>query len=149
MLELFIAVKKTPIRSASILLAALLLAGVLAPPAVAQKEQDGEKLFHLYCADCHGEKAVGQDPAWLSGGWREDGSRIAPALNGTAHAWHHEPELLYDYVKTGSVDPESPMPAFGDELDDAQVWAIIGYFQSFWPDKVRKIYVGRFPGALK
>ena len=130
-------------------LVSLLLLFLLATAAPADTGQDGQALFNRYCADCHGEKAVGQDPAMPSGGWRDDGSRVAPALNGTAHSWHHEPELLFDYVKTGSVDPESPMPSFGDDLNDGQVQAIIDYFQSLWPGKIRNIYEGRFPGALK
>jgi mono/diheme cytochrome c family protein len=122
---------------------------LLPTPASAGTSQDGQALFHRYCAGCHGEKAVGQDPATPNGGWLDDGSPIAPALNGTAHSWHHEPELLFDYVKTGSVDPESPMPSFGDRLDDGQVRAIIDYFQSLWPEKIRNLYEGRFPGKLK
>lgn len=110
---------------------------------------DGEALFHKYCSMCHGEGAVGQDPASPNGGWREDGSLIAPALNGTAHAWHHGPDVLYGYVKSGSVAPESPMPAFGDQLNDEQIGAIIGYFQSLWPEKIRRLYLERFPGSLK
>ena len=110
---------------------------------------DGDALFHIHCAACHGEKGVGQDPAFRSGGWRDDGSRLAPALDGSAHSWHHEPELLYDYVKSGSVDPESPMPAFGDNLNEEQIQAIIYYFQSLWPGKIRRIYLERFPGSLE
>jgi mono/diheme cytochrome c family protein len=122
---------------------------LLPTPLPASTGQDGQALFNQYCAGCHGEKAVGQDPAMRNGGWRDDGSRIAPALNGTAHSWHHEPELLFDYVKTGSVDPESPMPSFGGDLSDGQIHAIIHYFQSLWPEKIHRIYESRFPGALK
>ena len=116
---------------------------------MADGPSEGETLFHQYCSVCHGEKAVGQDPAFRQGGWRQDGSQIAPALNGTAHSWHHEPELLYDYVKSGPFDSESPMPSFGNELDDAQINLIINYFQSLWPEKVRRIYQKRFPEAFK
>jgi mono/diheme cytochrome c family protein len=121
-------------------------------PAFAQAAShlvDGESLYNRYCSPCHGEKAVGQDPASPNGGWRDDGSLIAPALDGTAHSWHHGPELLYDYVKSGSVNPESPMPSFGDRLDDDQIKAIIVYFQSLWPEKIRGLYLQRFPGSLE
>jgi mono/diheme cytochrome c family protein len=121
---------------------------LLASPSLAEDGPDGRVLFLQYCAGCHGDEGVSQDPVNPNGGWRDDGSRIAPALNGTAHSWHHEPELLFDYVKTGSVDPESPMPSFGDRLSDDQVRAIVHYFQSLWPEKIRKIYEGRFPGSL-
>jgi mono/diheme cytochrome c family protein len=130
-------------------IATFLIFFAAAGPILAKGPSYGETLYHKYCADCHGEKAVGQDPVHLQGGWREDGSRIAPALNGTAHSWHHEPELLYDYVKSGSIDPESPMPSFGEELDDDRIKAIIGYFQSLWPERIRRIYGGRFPETFK
>jgi mono/diheme cytochrome c family protein len=129
--------------------AVLVILLALVSPVRAAGISDRESLFQQYCADCHGVKAAGQDPARPNGGWLEDGSRIAPALNGSAHSWHHEPELLYDYVKSGSVDPESPMPSFGEDLDDSQIRAIITYYQSLWPEKIRRIYEGRFPGALK
>lgn len=122
---------------------------VLAAPAKSVPPMDGDALFHEYCASCHGEKAAGADPANIQGGWRKDGSRIAPALNGTAHSWHHEPELLYDYIKSGSVAPDSPMPSFGEDLDDTQIKAIIKYFQSLWPEKIRGIYEKRFPGTFR
>ena len=129
--------------------ASFLILFVFAGPVPADGPPDSETLYKQYCSDCHGDKAVGQDPARPNGGWYKDGSRIAPALNGTAHSWHHEPELLYDYVKSGSVDPESPMPSFGEELDDAQISLIINYYQSLWPEKIRRIYQGRFPEAFK
>ena len=133
------------IGGVSILLVILVLAG----PSISGMQPDGDSLFHEVCAACHGEKGVGEDLDNLQGGWREDGSRIAPALNGTAHAWHHEPELLYDYIKSGSVASDSPMPSFGEDLDDAQIKAIISYFQSLWPEKIRGIYEKRFPGTFK
>lgn len=114
----------------------------------AGEQPDGKGLFHTYCSPCHGKEATGKDPQLLGGGRRDDGTRIAPALNGTAHAWHHEPELLYRYVKEGSIDPESPMPSFGDDLTDSEIWSIIRYFQSLWPERIRKIYEERFPDGL-
>ena len=130
-------------------LTVLIMVLVLTVPAHSVELPDGDALFHQYCATCHGLKGVGEDLANLQGGWRKDGSRIAPALNGTAHSWHHEPELLYDYIKSGSVAPDSPMPSYGDELDDAQIKAIIEYFQAFWPEKIRGIYEKRFPGTFQ
>jgi len=115
---------------------------------MSDKASDGKVLFHTYCSVCHGQEAIGQDPTSPSGGWLEDGTLIAPALNGTAHAWHHGPELLFSYVKNGSVSSDSPMPSFGDELKDDQIWSIIRYYQSLWPERIRKIYLQRFPTGL-
>jgi mono/diheme cytochrome c family protein len=41
------------------------------------------------------------------------------------------------------------MPSFGKKLNDAEIRAIVHYFQSLWPEKVRRIYDERFPGSLK
>jgi len=128
---------------------ALIVLFLLPIPVSADTSPDGRALFHRYCSVCHGGEAVGQYPASPNGGWLEDNTPLAPALNGTAHSWHHGPELLFDYVKSGSVDPKSPMPSFGKKLNNAEIRAIIHYFQSLWPEKVRRIYEGRFPGSLK
>ena len=104
----------------------------------------GEELFKRYCAGCHGENAIGQDPAQPAGGWDEKENRLAPALNGTGHAWHHSPELLFEYIQQGSIDKTSPMPSFGDVLSESQISEIISYFQSMWPNKIMEQYEERF-----
>ena len=85
----------------------------------------GVELFKKYCAACHGEYAIGQDPTQPAGGWDAEDNRLAPALNGTGHAWHHPPTLLFDYIQKGSIDETSPMPSFGAVLSDAQIKEIL------------------------
>jgi len=137
-------------RSGSFVVAAIIILGLSAlnSALISDELSDGKVLFHTYCSMCHGREAVGQDPSRPNGGWLDDGTLIAPALNGTAHAWHHEPELLFSYVKEGSVSSESPMPSFGDDLSDNQVWSIIHYYQSLWPERIRKIYLKHYPDGL-
>ena len=106
--------------------------------------QRGGELFKEHCSACHGDEAVGQDPGQPSGGWDENNNRLAPALNGTGHAWHHPPSLLYQYINEGSIDKNSPMLAFGDRLADDDIKAIIGYIQSLWPDEIMNKYKERF-----
>ena len=104
----------------------------------------GQELFNNHCSACHGPEAVGQDPSQPPGGWDENSNRLAPALNGTGHAWHHPPSLLFQYIKKGSIDENSPMPAFGDQLNDDEIQSIISYIQSLWPDEIMKKYNERF-----
>ena len=106
--------------------------------------QKGNELFKKHCSACHGDAAVGQDPSQPSGGWDENQKRLAPALNGTGHAWHHPPSLLYQYINEGSIDETSPMPAFGNQLSKKDIQAIIAYFQSIWPDEIMNKYNDRF-----
>ena len=101
-------------------------------------------LFKEHCSACHGDEAAGQDPSQPSGGWDENDNRLAPALNGTGHAWHHPPSLLYQYIKEGSIDKNSPMPALGDRIVDGDIKAIVGYIQSLWPDEIMNKYKERF-----
>jgi mono/diheme cytochrome c family protein len=69
---------------------------------------------------------------------------MAPALNGTAHSWHHSPAYLFNYIKKGSMVGNSSMPAFGDELNRQKILAIIAYFQSLWPEAIRKMYFEKY-----
>ena len=106
--------------------------------------QSGAYLFKKHCAPCHGSNAVGQDPSQPSGGYDADMNRIAPALNGTGHSWHHPPELMYEYIEKGSIDESSPMPSFGSILKDDDIKGIITHINSLWPDEIIEQYRKRF-----
>lgn len=66
--------------------------------------QAGEALFDQNCAQCHA--AAGFDAEYLQTAARSD---------------------LFAVVRDGRGDE---MPAFGDQLDDRQLWAVAGYLQS-------------------
>jgi mono/diheme cytochrome c family protein len=104
----------------------------------------GKKLFHQHCTACHGENGIGQDPKNPAGGWEEGGKRIAPALNSEGHAWHHSPELLFSYIKDGSIDETSPMPSFGGILKDTEIELIVLYVESLWSEEIQKKHKERF-----
>lgn len=104
----------------------------------------GKKLFAAYCSSCHGEKGMGQDPKRRAGGWDSNKIRIAPALNGTDHTWHHSPSYLFKYIKKGSITEDSTMPSFGKELNKQEILSIIAYFQSLWSEKRRVYYFEKY-----
>ncbi len=93
----------------------------------------GKKLFAANCASCHGlnaEKTVN---------WRKklpDGSYPPPALNGTAHAWHHTLAQLMTRINDGGEKYGGKMPAFRGTLNDEEKKDVISYFQSFWNDQI-------------
>ncbi|MBU0674514.1 MAG: c-type cytochrome [Proteobacteria bacterium] len=109
-----------------------------------QERALGKNLFKVHCVPCHGQDARGQDPLNPNGGSTAQGKRLAPALNGTAHSWHHPPTLLLHYIQEGSIDKSSPMPSFGDTLSKKESLAIITYIQSLWPEEIRRKYRERF-----
>ncbi len=94
--------------------------------------QAGKKVFAANCASCHGfnaEKTVN---------WRKklaDGSYPPPALNGTAHAWHHTFAQLMTQINDGGEKYGGKMPAFRGALSEDEEKEVISYFQSFWNDK--------------
>lgn len=61
---------------------------------------NGKALFANNCAACHGPEGIGpQSPALKTE--RKDGKFQPPALNGTAHTWHHAPDLLRKIIAKG------------------------------------------------
>jgi mono/diheme cytochrome c family protein len=134
-------------KEKELLLCLVVSVGLISGYSVAEQVPDieaGKKLYDKHCAGCHGENAVGQDPSRRGGSMDENMVPIAPALNGTAHTWHHPPKLLFRYIDKGSIMKGSPMPAFGDKLNRQEILSIISYFQSLWSEKRRQWYFEKY-----
>jgi mono/diheme cytochrome c family protein len=105
---------------------------------------EGQQLYQDNCASCHGANLEGQSD-WRSPG--PDGVLPAPPHDKTGHTWHHADNVLFDYTKLGGkaalalqgVDFQSGMPGFGEQLTDAQIWNILAYIKSSWPDRQRQV----------
>jgi mono/diheme cytochrome c family protein len=93
----------------------------------------GEALFNQNCAACHGARAQGA-PRWQQAG--PDGKYPAPPLDGSAHAWHHPLASLKDTIRNGTQQLGGSMPPWRDKLTEADIEAVIAWFQSTWPDEV-------------
>ncbi len=93
----------------------------------------GETLFNQHCAACHGDRAQGA-LNWQKPG--TDGKYPAPPLDGSAHAWHHPLAALKETIRNGTQRVGGSMPPWRDKLTEADVEAVIAYFQSLWPDKI-------------
>ncbi len=130
------------------ILSAILL--LLSPPAWAAGDERwftpeqvarGEKLFRENCAACHGNNAEAT-PNWKQ--TDANGNYPPPPLDGTAHAWHHDLEILRRTIRQGGKPLGGQMPAFEDKLDAAAIDAVIAFFQSKWPDDLYQRWAGRF-----
>lgn len=106
---------------------------VARPPVDPQLLARGEQLFKQNCASCHGDRARGA-PNWEKPG--ADGKYPAPPLDGSAHAWHHPRVALEKVIKQGTQKIGGNMPAWQGKLSDADIDAVILYFQSLWPDEI-------------
>lgn len=101
----------------------------------------GIKVYEANCIKCHKADLKGVE------NWKtdrdDDGHRLAPPLNGYGHSWHHSPEQIFNTIRYGLVyvDPnyEGKMNA-NDKLTDEEIWSVIEYMYSVWPEDVQSKY---------
>ena len=111
-----------------------------ADPSNAELVALGKKVYAAQCASCHGAKLEGE------GNWRRrkpDGTLPAPPHDETGHTWHHPDWMLFEYTKYGGERftrgvVKSAMPGFGDTLSDREIYAVLAYIKSLWPEDVRE-----------
>jgi mono/diheme cytochrome c family protein len=97
--------------------------------------KEGKQLYASHCASCHGRRLQGQLL------WQVKDQFVgqrAPAHDQTGHTWQHSDEDLFHVTKFGrfSTTPatvKSYMPAYAQNLSDAQIVAIIAYIKATWP----------------
>ena len=105
----------------------------------------GMELYNKNCSSCHMSNLAG-NPDWKTG-VDEDGQRLPPPLNGTGHTWHHSPEQLFQITRYGykKFDPNYKGKMLGNEdLSEDDVWSILGYIKSIWPEEIRTKYNSYF-----
>lgn len=117
-------------------------AGIVTYSARESKDVDlavGQNLYARECASCHGAKLEGQ-PNWQS---RLPNGRLpAPPHDTSGHTWHHSDQQLFEITKYGVEKFAGPgyltdMPKFEGKLSDDQIWSVLGYVKSTWPDRER------------
>jgi thiol:disulfide interchange protein DsbC len=90
-------------------------------------------------AKCRGNARLGKTDA--------NGNYPPPPLNGTAHAWHHDLDLLRRTIREGGAKLGGQMPAFEGVLNAGQVDSVIAFFQSKWSDEIFQRWAGRFESS--
>ncbi len=99
----------------------------------------GTAVYGEQCAACHGERLEGA-PGWR--GRNTDGTLPPPPHDESGHTWHHPDQQLFELVKLGGGAAAPPgfvsaMPAFQDELADGDIWAVLAFIKSRWPEDIR------------
>jgi mono/diheme cytochrome c family protein len=97
----------------------------------------GQEVYQQFCASCHGINGEGQ-PNWQQR--NPDGTFPAPPHTDDGHTWHHADGLLFRIIRDGQEDLpgfKSAMPAFGDQLSDTDIAAVIIYLKSLWSEEIR------------
>lgn len=111
-----------------------------ADPTNARQVAQGKILYESHCAACHGINLEGQP------NWRErlpNGRLPAPPHDASGHTWEHSDRALFEVTKFGFATKagsryQTDMRAFKDELSDGQIWAVISYIKSRWPQRLRE-----------
>ncbi len=99
----------------------------------------GRGLYGEHCAACHGVDLEGE-PNWRQR--KPDGLLPAPPHDQTGHTWHHPDRQLFEITKRGTAallgaDYRTAMGAFGEVLSDDEIWAVLAYIKSRWPETIR------------
>lgn len=77
----------------------------------------GARVYAENCASCHGDQGQGHVLV-----------EQAPALDSSEHAWHHPDGQIQQLIEQGGTT----MPAFGDKLDQDEIFAVIRFIQTWW-----------------
>ena len=93
----------------------------------AAQVQQGYALYQANCASCHKPDASGSLPGETV---------LAPALNGTAHTWHHPMKVLKRTIQIGGKPLGGTMPGFTGKLSETEIEAILAWVQSHWNDAI-------------
>lgn len=115
-----------------------------ADPTDVRQVDRGKLVYEAACAACHGRNLEGQ-ANWQSR--LPTGEFPAPPHDESGHTWHHPDEILFRIIKRGG-QAEAPagfksnMPAFSDPLSDAEIWAVLAYIKSRWPEPIRTRQAG-------
>jgi mono/diheme cytochrome c family protein len=82
----------------------------------------GEVIFSETCAACHGINGEGD---------------VGPALNGSAHAWHHVDDQLRSVVRDGI--PNTAMAGHGEHLTVQEIDAVLSFIKTWWTPEQREM----------
>lgn len=106
-----------------------------ADPSDAEQVGRGRLVYANFCAKCHGANLEGAP------NWRvplADGSMPAPPHDASGTTWRLSDQELFAIVRDGGPSGRaSVMPGFGGVLRDREIWAVIAYIKSSWPEELR------------
>jgi mono/diheme cytochrome c family protein len=97
----------------------------------------GKQIYATRCAGCHGADLKGEQ------GWpqpRPNGSLPASPLDQSGTTRQRDDVWIFTTIKQGGQVTAAPgstssMPAFGGGLTDTQIWAVVSYIKSTWPNQ--------------
>jgi mono/diheme cytochrome c family protein len=99
------------------------LAWLLSDPRPPAGASPGQRLYYAFCAECHGVDGRGS--------WRAALFLLRPGDLTAPSSRAHSDTYLFDIIKHGGAPIGRPgMPAFGAQLSDADIQAVVGFVRT-------------------
>jgi mono/diheme cytochrome c family protein len=88
----------------------------------------GKQFYLIHCVECHDQDGKGLG--------RRDFNGTPPADLTDPEAWTHgvSPEAIFSNIREGTKDE---MPPFKGRLQDEQIWHVVNFVRSLWPESKR------------
>jgi len=88
----------------------------------------GRQFYLVHCVDCHDQDGKGLN--------RRDFNATAPADLTDPDAWQHgtSAEAIFKSIRDGT---KQDMPPYRGKLQDEQVWHVVNFVRSLWPEAKR------------
>ena len=110
-------------------LACFLLAAAEGPlPYTRKSIARGRQFYLTNCVECHDQDGKGLN--------RRDFNSTAPADLTDPDAWLHgtSPGAIFASIRNGTKED---MPPYRGKLQDEQIWHIVNFVRSLWPEEKR------------
>jgi mono/diheme cytochrome c family protein len=97
-------------------------------PYTASSIARGKQFYLRHCVDCHDQDGRGLG--------RRDFNGTPPADLTDPDAWLHgtSAEAIFSSIHDGAKED---MPGFKDKLQDEQIWHVVNFVRSLWPEAKR------------
>ena len=105
----------------------------------------GSEVYARSCASCHGAELQGE-LNWTVR--KADGTLPAPPHDASGHTWHHSDAQLFEMTKWGTAAVvgggyPTNMPGFSEKLVDEEIWAVLAFIKSQWPEDIQAVQARR------
>lgn len=94
----------------------------------APRLEAGKKIYQKSCQNCHGVNGRGEPAENIAG----TDLSPAPALDDSAHAWHHSNQDIIKTILEGSSQEGSRMKGWKDSLSKTDAENVLVYIKSLW-----------------
>jgi mono/diheme cytochrome c family protein len=97
-------------------------------PYTAKSIARGKQFYLMNCVECHDQDGKGLG--------RRDFNGTPPADLTDPDAWLHgtSAEAIFSSIREGT---KGDMPRFKDKLQDEQIWHVVNFVRSLWPEAKR------------